>query len=267
MRGIRTREEHAQFNKGCRLDLYKKATIWAAIGGIGPIGFFLNDNILHTPQPISSTFQGYQSDGAPMGDTYEVYSHEWASTSDHLLSIGGFILGVFAAIAVALLFYCIARFIADPIMYRIDIKTEENSPIQLWLKRIIMALVVLSYCGTMVFAAGYDAYSDDDYVWLSDGDTYIRVDKDEYDKYMRDKDPNGNDTQENEEKTTTRPTESTTEPTTEDLSKTPVERGYPSNDLDYYIDHPDEPMPQELIDELMAPDSYDPRTDYDGYPY
>ena len=262
MWGIRTREDHAQFNKGYRLDLYKKATVWAALGGIGPIGLFLNENILHTPKPISSTFQGYQSDGAPMGDTYEVYSHEWASTGDHLLNIGGFILGVFAAVAVALFFYCLARFVADPIMYRVDIKTKEDSPLQLWLKRIVMIIVVLLYCGTMAFAAEYNMYSEDDYIWLSDGDTYYRVDKDEYEKYMNGQGYNGNDMQENETEATTKATESTTEPTTEDLSKTPVERGYPSNDLQYYIDHPDDPMPQELTDDLMAPDSYNPGMDY-----
>lgn len=52
--------------------------------------------------------------------------------------------------------------------------------------------------------------------------------------------------------------EESTTSETEDLSKTPVERGYPSNDLEYYIDHPDEPMPQELFEELIAPDSSDP---------
>lgn len=267
MWGIRTREDHAQFNKGYRLDLYKKATVWAALGGIGPIGLFLNENILHTPVPISATFEGYSADGAPNGDTYEVYDYEWASTGDHLLNIGGFILGVFAAVAVALLFYCLARFVADPIMYRVDIKTKEDSPLQLWLKRIVMIIVVLMYCGTMVFATHYNMYSEDDYIWLSDGDTYYRVDKDEYEKYMNGQGYNGNDMQEKETEATTKATKSTTEPTTEDLSKTPVERGYPSNDLQYYIDHPDEPMPQELVDELMAPDSYNPGMDYNGYPY
>ena len=267
MWGKRTREEQAQLNKGYRIDLYKKATFWAALGGIGPIGFFLNENVLNTPKPISATFEGFQSDGAPMGDTYEVYSYDWASTSDHALSILGFVLGVFAAVAVALAFYCIARFIADPIMYKIDMKIKEDSPQQLWLKRIVMILVVLLYCSTMAFAAEYDAYPEDEYVWLSDGKTYIRVDKDEYDKYMNDKDSSGRDNQVKEETTTTRPTESTTEHTTEDLSKTPVERGYPSNDLQYYIDHPDEPMPQELINELVEPDSYNPGMDYNDYPY
>lgn len=126
----------------------------------------------------------YMGNSAPMGDSYEVYSYEWASGSDHAQNVMGFILGIFAAIAVALLFYCIARFIADPIMYRIDLKTKEHSQLQLWLKRIIMVFVVLLYCGTMVFAYEYDAYPDDEYIWLSDGDTYYRVDKDEYEKYM-----------------------------------------------------------------------------------
>lgn len=66
----------------------------------------------------------YMGNSAPMGDSYEVYSYEWASGSDHAQNVMGFILGIFAAIAVALLFYCIARFIADPIMYRIDLKTD-----------------------------------------------------------------------------------------------------------------------------------------------
>ena len=57
---------------------------------------------------------------------------------------------------------------------------------------------------------------------------------------------------------TMKSTESATEPATDDLSKTPVERGYPSNDLEYYINHPNEPMPREIQNELMAPDYYSP---------
>lgn len=262
MWGDWTREKQAQFNKENRLELYKKAIPWAAIGGIGPIGFFLSENVLNTPKPVSATFEGYQSDGAPLGDTYEVYSYEWASGADHALSVMGFVLGIFAAVAVALLFYGIARFIADPIMYRIDLKTEQDSNPQLWLKRIVMILVVLLYCGTMAFAGEYKAYPDDEYVWLSEGNTHIRVDKDEYDKYMNDTD-NGETkaTEPTTEPATEPTTEPATEPTTEDLSKTPVERGYPSNDLDYYIEHPNEPMPKELLDEIMK-DSYDPGSEY-----
>ena len=256
MWGTRTREQHAEFNKGWRLKNYKTWTFWAAMGGIGPVGYFLCENVLNTPKPISATFEGYQSDGAPLGDTYEVYSYEWASTSDHALNVLGFVIGVFAAIAIALIFYCIARFVADPIMYKIDLKTEMHSQRQLWLKRIVMAIVVVLYCATMAFAGLYDAYPDEEYVWLANGDTYIRVDKDEYDKYMKDADKEVEQQEVDED--TTKSTESATEPTTEDLSKTPVERGYPSNDLQYYIDHPNEPMPRELKDELMKPDYYSP---------
>ena len=56
-------------------------------------------------------------------------------------------------------------------------------------------------------------------------------------------------------------------PTTEDRSKTPVERGYPSNDIEYYVNYPDEPMPPELVEELMIPDEYNPGMDYVPEPY
>ena len=263
----RTKKEHAKLNKANRIDIYKTLTVWAAIGGVGPIGFFLNHNILHTPQPISRTFTGYERDQAPMGDYYETYDYQFASPGDLSSNITGFILGVFAAIAVALLFYCIARFIADPIMHRIDMRTEACSPKQIWLKMFVMTLVVILYCGTMVFAAEYEAYPEEQYIWLSDGrGNEYRVNKQEYEKYSQKKELDeehvNSDADYNigpEEKNETK--------AEEDTEKTPVERGYPSNDLEYYIDHPNEPVPQELAEELMAPDSYNPGMDYNGYTY
>ena len=262
MLGTRTREEYAEFNKENRLDLYWKATFWAAIGGIGPVGFFLCHNILNTPQPIGRHFLGYERDQAPMGDYREVYSYDFASSGDHALNILGFILGIFAAIAVAMAFYCLARFVADPIMYRVDLHTEHNSGLQVWTQRIIMTIVVLLYCGCMVFAYEYDAYPEDQYIWLSDGEgNEFRVSKEDYDRYMKDSPTDKEKESEAVQETTTEPaTEATKD---EDRGKTPVERGYPSNDPQYYIDHPDEPMPQELIDELLGPGGYNPGMDYD----
>lgn len=43
----------------------------------------------------------------------------------------------------------------------------------------------------------------------------------------------------------------------ENGGKTPVERGYPSNDLQYYIDHPNEPMPEEIVRQLEIPSNAD----------
>lgn len=234
-----TREEYAQFNRECRIDIYKRLTLWAAIGAVGPMGFFLSHNVLHTPQPVARTFTGYHEDMYPMGDSYETYNYEYASAGDHALDILGFVLGLFAAVAVALLFYCLARFVADPIMYRIDLRTEKESGLQLWSKRIVMTIIVLLYCSSMVFAYSYDAYPDREDYDVYTKETHAPPDIQEEDA----EDPEGGQDE--------------TEP-----SKTPVERGYPSNDLQYYIDHPDEPMPQELAEELMAPDDYSPEMDY-----
>lgn len=260
-----TLDEHAQFNKECRIDLYKKATFWAAIGGIGPVAYFLNHNVLRTPEPIGRTFTGYEPNPEPMGGYDVRYDYHFASSGDEVLNIAGFLLGVVAAIGIALLFYCIARFIADPIMYQIDLNTEEYSNKQLWLKRLVMTFVVLLYCGTMVFAFEYDAYPKDQYICLSDGQgNEYRVDKEEYEKYNKKAESIENN--QKEDMKTDEDSNETKETRTKDkadLSKTPVERGYPSNDLEYYIDHPDEPMPQELAEELMAPDSYSPGMDHD----
>ena len=256
-----TREELAERNKVARIDLYKTGAFWAAFGAITPMAFFLNHNILRTPEPIGRTFTGYQREQVPMGDYYETYNYHYASPGDEWQNVMGFILGIFAAVAVAFLFYCIARYIADPIMYRIDLRTEQYSNTQRWLKRIVMVCVVLLYCGSMVFAYEYDAHPEDQRVWLSDGKgNEFSVPLEEYEKYMKDAEKQKN----TETTTTTQPaTEPTTQPATEptepteDRSKTPVERGYPSNDVDYYIDHPDEPMPPELIEELVGPELYD----------
>jgi len=246
-----TRKEHADFNRQNRLSLYMGAAVWAALGGVCPFAYFLSAHVLHSPEPVSTTLEGYQRDGAPMGDSYEVYSHEWASGADETSYILALVLGVFAAAAVALIFYCIARFIADPIMYRIDLKTEHDSPLQLWLKRLIMVLVVLLYCGTIAFAATYEGQPEDA--------APAAVPETEEPATEPATEPASEPEAVPEAEPATQPP---TEPTTEDLSKTPVERGYPSNDLDYYIEHPDEPMPKELIDEVTR-DSYNPGLEYD----
>ena len=40
-----------------------------------------------------------------------------------------------------------------------------------------------------------------------------------------------------------------------------------SNDIEYYVNHPDESMPPELVEELMIPDDYNPGMDYVPGPY
>ncbi|MCR5034351.1 MAG: hypothetical protein K6B42_02900 [Clostridia bacterium] len=190
-----------------------------------------------------------------MGDTYETYTYHFASAGDEALNIMGFVMGILAAVAVAVLFYCIARFIADPIMYRIDLRAMQYSAAQQWLKRLVMGCVVLLYCGSMVFAYEYDARPEDQSVWLSDGEgNEYRVPVDVYEKHMNDAEADEQETTQGTTQSTTQPaTDRATEPT-EDMSKTPVERGYPSNDLQYYIDHPDVEMPPEIINELMEPE-------------
>lgn len=243
----RTKEEHAKLNKENRIDSYKALTVLAAIGGAGPICLFLNHNILRTPQPVVRIFTGYERDQAPMGDYYETYHYQFASPGDQASNITGFILGIFAAVAVALLFYCIARFIVDPVMHRIDMRTETYSKKQLWLKRLVMTFVVFLYCGTMVFAVEYDAYPEDQYVGLSDGrGNEISVNKQEYEKYSQKKDSDEENINRGDD-ANSEPEQKTETKAEEDTGKTPVERGYPSNDLEYYIDHPNEPMPRNLL--------------------
>lgn len=255
MWGAWTKEKQAQFNRNNRIDDYATYAIWGFLLGAVPIAAFFYA-VFNAPKPVSVTLEGYERDPAPMGGYNEVYSEKWTSGDDHTMSLLYCGLAIIAAAAVIFLIYCIARFIAEPIMYKIDLKTDDKPQLQTWLKRAVMGIVVLLYFGTVISAGIYANELDDKYVWLTDGDTKVRVEKDLYDKYMnnnnKSKDENDSDEHSTESK------EPTTEPTTEDLSKTPVERGYPSNDLQYYIDHPNEPMPRELKDELMKPDYYSP---------
>ena len=187
MWNIGSRDNIAQFNKESRLGIYLHLAFWAAFAGMAPMGFFINNNILNAPEPISRTFTGYTTyNGAPLDDDMlETYDVQYADPNGGTLQLAGFCIGILAAAFIAFLFYCLARFVADPIMYKIDLHTEPHSAVQLWSKRCIMGFVVLLFCATMVFAGTYDRYPDGDYVWISNGQgTEIRVDKEEYEKYL-----------------------------------------------------------------------------------
>lgn len=182
-----TREEIAEMNKGSRIEAYGKLACLAALAAVGPMGVFVTNNILNAPEPISRTFTGYETEQVPMGNSYETYDYQYASSDGEGLHLVGFFLGILAAVALALLFYCFARFVVDPLMHKIDLHTEPYSNVQLWSKRCIMAFVVALFCATVVFSVEYDKYPDDEYVWLSDGQgTEYRVNKEEYEKYSGD---------------------------------------------------------------------------------
>lgn len=64
-----------------------------------------------------------------------------------------------------------------------DVTWRKPNPKAEWLKRGVMAIVILLYCGTMVFAGTYEKFQEDQYVWLVDNEgTYHRVDKTDYEK-------------------------------------------------------------------------------------
>ena len=119
MFGKITQKDYADINYSNRIGDFPKAAIAAAIAEIGQIGYFVCENVMNTPKPISMEFLGYSREQIPMGDYNEVYSYEYSSPGYHALNILGFIFGLFAAVAVVFVFYCIARYIANPIMYKI----------------------------------------------------------------------------------------------------------------------------------------------------
>ena len=320
MIGYRSKEEYAKGNKEGRVELYLYAAGIAAFFTAVPIGWFFSSIILDPPQPVSSEFAGVESEGWPVGGSREVYHHEWASAGDAAMSVVAFVFALVAGVAFAALMYCVARFLADPIMYRIDMHFEMGSTPAIRLKRAVMGAVLLIYLGVLAVAFVYHVTPDDRYVWLQDSEgVYHRVDRETYEKYTGN--PGDADTRSEEEKaaegedpaagagaagagaagdgsagagaenpaaggsaagagtdnpaagendgaeTPANGDASAETPTTEDRSKTPVERGYPSNDIEYYVNHPDEPMPPELVEELMIPDEYNPGMDYVPGPY
>ena len=147
-----TKEKQAQFNKGNRIYDYARFAVWSYLLGAAPIAAFFYA-VFNAPKPVSVTFEGYERDPVPMGGYNEIYSEDWASgTDDGTMSLLYCGLALVAAAAVIFVIYCIARFVADPIMYKIDLKFDDKPQLQAWLKRAVMGVVVLLYCSTIIFA-------------------------------------------------------------------------------------------------------------------
>lgn len=256
---MRTREDIAASNQNHRKRAYAIGAAWGALGAMGPFGMFFCDVIMKVPQPISTTYKSGASDDVPLGDRYEVWDAQYASTADEVSAIVWLLVGALAGVAFAVLLYFFAVYVADPVMCRIDLRNDGNREKGVWLKRGIVGAIIAVYCLVCIGLMMGSQSVSEKYVWLADDKgTYYRIDRNTY-EYYRSK--NNNQVKERETETTTESTEPTKEPTTE-KKKTPVERGYPSNDLQYYIDHPDEPMPEEVLGELYKMD-YDPGMSYD----
>ena len=237
--------EHKRIRHEIRVGHYKTACFWATFGIMLPCFNFVGQIMLHIteyPKPIHTIYEGtYTRQVNPWQvDVYDSYDYIYETPADENKAVFienfSYFLGTVLAILIAYGFYLLFVRVVEPFIFKsIDFNDKYDEKKAAVRRKTVIGLVVVLYCCLFVFMMEFDinatASNINNDTQQSDGlEELENMEDDEFDAIY------------NHEK------EKATE-----IKETPVDRGYPSNELQYYIDHPNEPMPEEIINELLRP--------------
>lgn len=155
-----------------------------ALGAMIPFGLFMSSVILKVPYSLSTVFS--TSSSALLGFARETCDAQYhASVTGVIQGTVWFGIGTLIGIAFAAVMFCLARFVADPIIGRIDNHFGADSRKANILRREITILLIAIYGVTCITMAVNAYIVEENSVWLYDeSETHYRVDKNEFREFM-----------------------------------------------------------------------------------
>lgn len=224
-----------------RIKNYKTACFWGFFGMIGACANFWG-KIIKLPEPAYVIYNGVKEQyyNPWYTDVYEDYDYVYNNAAEEtdaiMLKILAFALTIMLALAIVGICYLLFVYVLEKYFLKhVEFNQKYDDKKAKTIRKSLIGLVVVFYCVAWLGLISFDGFD-----VHSTKSTQQRTEEmefpedEEFDKIYNH--------EEDKDKI---------------VEETPMDRGYPSNDLQYYIDHPNEPMPEEIINEVLAPSSYD----------